>query len=390
MALQALITLLLLSCIVALSVLYVRKLQGLDSPAAPPRPPAAVAEVRQTDDEPLIIIEWDASEGATSYIVTILVQEDTDNTSFTKTERTVGAGTTTLTLTQDKTFAFPVSVTAVNAAGRSAPTFTFVAACFVAGTHITLADGTTAPIEAIRVGDAVRGAFGEINTVLGLQHLSVGRNRMVRLGGDHITTSHHAHVAPDRTFWAVDAHAYDSAVPAAPADDASCVRAAHGRVAGTAFLLQDALGRLELRTLDGFRKGRSVTQLKAGCGTTLQRHGKPFVIDTIEEVVLPSSTPLFNLRVSNSHTYCADGFAVTGWPSEVDFCYDAWQPKPCACAVCTHNDGKSGVTVDLVKSNSSVNEKVFPVAHDTSSDKDDGVAVAFAGEGMDAVAAMST
>jgi hypothetical protein len=36
---------------------------------------------------------------------------------------------------------------------------------------------------------------------------------------------------------------------------------------------------------------------------------------------------LYNLKVSGSHTYFVDEYAVTGWPSEIDFDYTKWEIK---------------------------------------------------------------
>jgi hypothetical protein len=38
---------------------------------------------------------------------------------------------------------------------------------------------------------------------------------------------------------------------------------------------------------------------------------------------LPPETQLYNLVVGGSHTYHVEGYAVTGWPREDDFDYDA-------------------------------------------------------------------
>ncbi len=59
----------------------------------------------------------------------------------------------------------------------------------------------------------------------------------------------------------------------------------------------------------------------------LQTISGPCVIESLEIYTLPADTQLYNLVISGSHTYCVDGYAVTGWPSEDDFNYDTLTPK---------------------------------------------------------------
>jgi hypothetical protein len=47
-------------------------------------------------------------------------------------------------------------------------------------------------------------------------------------------------------------------------------------------------------------------------------------IKSFEVYDLPPETQLYNLVVDGSHTYHVEGYAVTGWPHEDDFDYDAW------------------------------------------------------------------
>jgi hypothetical protein len=50
-------------------------------------------------------------------------------------------------------------------------------------------------------------------------------------------------------------------------------------------------------------------------------------VASLETYSLPPDTQLYNLVVSGSHTYHVDGYAVTGFPREDDFDYDAWVPR---------------------------------------------------------------
>jgi hypothetical protein len=47
-------------------------------------------------------------------------------------------------------------------------------------------------------------------------------------------------------------------------------------------------------------------------------------VQKIEPYYTNNEDTLYNLVVSGSHTYCVDGYAVTGWPSEKDFNYSYW------------------------------------------------------------------
>jgi hypothetical protein len=73
--------------------------------------------------------------------------------------------------------------------------------------------------------------------------------------------------------------------------------------------------------LHGLAKGR-VQTLKLG--QPLKTIEGSRVVNTLEAYNLPPETPLYNLVVGGSHTYHVNGYAVTGWPREDDFDYDAW------------------------------------------------------------------
>jgi hypothetical protein len=60
------------------------------------------------------------------------------------------------------------------------------------------------------------------------------------------------------------------------------------------------------------------------CGVDLKTVEGSRVVRTLETYDLPPETQLYNLVVGGSHTYHVEGYAVTGWPREDDFDYDAW------------------------------------------------------------------
>ena len=178
--------------------------------------------------------------------------------------------------------------------------------CFLAGSLVTLANGTTKPIEDIRVGDIIVGAFGEHNEVLALHRPVLGSARMSRINGEHSTTSHHPHISTDRQFYC----AHPAIVEAT--------------TYGHEHEVIDATGATVKRMLHGLRKGR-VQELTTGVELKTIEGGR--VVSSLELYDLPPETQLYNLVVGGSHTYHVDGYAVTGWPREDDFDYDAWVPR---------------------------------------------------------------
>ena len=196
---------------------------------------------------------------------------------------------------------FTVTIVSVNNLGRAFTSYTAFA-CFLAGTPVHLVNGIKA-IEDVVVGDVVIGAFGEENPVLALQRVLVGHSKMYKINGEHDTTDHHPHVSVDRKFYTPEP-------------------AVIGDVYGKSFPVIGAQGP-EIMELHGL-KGRVQ---KMELGVELKTIDGSRVIRTLEAYSLPFDTPLYNLVVGGSHTYHANGYAVTGWPREDDFDYDTWVPK---------------------------------------------------------------
>jgi hypothetical protein len=195
-----------------------------------------------------------------------------------------------------------VGIRASNIVGS---TTIYTVACFLAGSLVSMYDGTTKPIEEVAIGDFVVGAFGEKNEILALQHVHVGHSTMYRINDEHSTTDHHPHVSADKSFYTPEPTIIDSEVYGKDHDviteEGFTVMRLHGLKPGRVKKM--GLGHL-LKTIEGCR---------------------PVV--ALEPYSLPPETPLYNLVVSGSHTYHVDGYAVTGWPREDDFDYDAWVPK---------------------------------------------------------------
>jgi len=181
------------------------------------------------------------------------------------------------------------------------------APCFLAGSLVVMGDHVTRKkIEDVCVGDKVCGAFGEINTVTALHRPLLGKHTLTRINGEHTTTSHHPHVSADKKFYAVDI--------------STVVEKTYGRLHNVI----DGTGTIVARLLRGLRADR-ILPLKEG--VVLKYKGGSRAVRTLETIVMPEDTQLYNLVVNGSHTYYVEEYAVTGWPREDDFDYDRWISK---------------------------------------------------------------
>jgi len=180
-----------------------------------------------------------------------------------------------------------------------------IAPCFLEGALVQMADNSTKPIETVAVGDLVLGAFGEINQVLALHRPLLGDNLMCRINEEHSTTNHHPHISVDKQFYCGNPGLVNTAT--------------YGRI----HKVIDGSGAVVDRLLHGLRPDR-VQPLRTGIQLKTVEGSR--VVRVFESYALPPETQLYNLVVGGSHTYHVDGYAVTGWPREDDFNYDAWMP----------------------------------------------------------------
>ena len=178
--------------------------------------------------------------------------------------------------------------------------------CFLAGTPVALADGTTKPIEEVAVGDLVVGAFGEANPVVALQRPLLADSKVCRINDEHTTTTHHPHIGSDRQFYCPDPDAIK--------------RVMYGKT--HTIIYGD--GSTEERFMTGVNPDRIK---KLELGTALQTTTGPRSITKIEPLPMSSDTQVYHLVVGGSHTYTVDGYAVVGWATETDFDYDTWSAK---------------------------------------------------------------
>lgn len=254
-----------------------------------------------SDSGSIINVSWDALPGATSYVVTTTTED-----GYPAIITYPSATSAQIDYNGGEIYFRMVTVTAITACGNTSSEIE-VNPCFLAGSLVHMADGGTKAIEDVLVNDLVIGAFGEINRVLALHRPILGSNaKMCKINNEHSTTNHHPHVSVDKKFYCGDPDLVS------------------GTTYGHKHKVIDENGDVVDRMLDGLAKER-ILQLVTGIELkTIEGYR---VVETIEVYSMPEDTQLYNLVIGGSHTYHVDGYAVTGWPSELDFDYDSWSPR---------------------------------------------------------------
>ena len=247
-------------------------------------------------------ITWDLLPNATSYIITSNV-----NYPYTVsyTDSTTAVLTVSYTPGYDSNIPLDITLTVRNNC-TSVSTSATRYPCFLVGSPVTMADGSCKPIEDVQVGDKILGAFGEINTVLALHRPLLGTAQMVKINNEHSSSSHHPHISADKQFYCAHPARVDN------------------QTYGRTHDVIDASGNTVQRMLHGLKKGRAQVMT---LGLNLKTVEGSRVLETLEIYELPPETQLYNLVVNGSHTYYVEGYAVTGWPREDDFDYEAWVAK---------------------------------------------------------------
>jgi len=246
-----------------------------------------------------IDVSWNALPGAISYTITA-----TSNGGYPPTitrTSTLGANVAYDSSSPSQT----VTVTANTRCGSTSSNIE-VQPCFLAGSLVHMADGTTKPIENVLINDLVIGAFGEINKVVALHQPLLGTANMCKINGEHSTTNHHPHVSLDKKFYCGNPELVSNSTY------------------GHKHHVIDGYGNIVERMLRGLNKERIQ---KLHDGVELKTIEGSRITRTIEVYSMPEDTQLYNLVVDGSHTYHVEGYAVTGWPSELDFDYDNWCRK---------------------------------------------------------------
>lgn len=251
-------------------------------------------------------LTWDPVAGATSYIVSssasvdLIVRSSPTATVADIYIPVTGTPGYLPDVTQDSDRIYTVA--AINSCGSSTASLT-EQPCFLAGSLVHMADGTTKAIEDVCVNDLILGAFGEVNTVLALHRPLLGTAAMCKINDEHSTTNHHPHISVDKKFYCGDPDLVSTST--------------YGRV----HKVIDASGNVVDRMLHGLKKER-IQKLYEGVELKTVEGSR--IVRSLEVYSMPETTQLYNLVVSGSHTYHVDGYAVTGWPREDDFDYDTW------------------------------------------------------------------
>jgi len=169
-----------------------------------------------------------------------------------------------------------------------------------------MADGSLRRIEDVKIGEYVKGAYGEANKVLAYDRPLLGNRLMFVINGEHRTTDEHSHMRADRSFGPISLRAWQSDT-------------------GTTHpVIVDECGTVEQWLLPGVEDMSTISQLQVGeeLWTT---HGSK-KLETITSEKLPTETQLYNLVLDGSHTYFVDGYCVTGFINGYDFDHKSWSP----------------------------------------------------------------
>ncbi len=244
------------------------------------------------------ILTWDAVPGASSFNIT-----STNDFTTAYTVVQINSTSAYIYYDNDPFFEF-VTITAYNSCSSVSTTLQFPP-CFLKGALVSLSDKSTIPIEDVKVGDELYGAFGEINTVLALHRPLLGNTKMLNINNEHHTSLHHPHIGLDKKFYSYD--------PTRNTND----------LYGKSYPVINAEGKIEYRKLEGVSKSHFE---RLNIGSVVKTIDGFKQIESLEVYELPSNTQMYNLVMSGSHTYCVDGYAVTGWPTESDFNYTTWEP----------------------------------------------------------------
>lgn len=180
--------------------------------------------------------------------------------------------------------------------------------CFPLDAFVTMADGSMKLLDKVRIGDQVRGAYGEANPVLALDRTTLGNRLMFWINREHWTSDEHPHMRPDRTFVCPNVNA---------------IYAEWG--AEHPVIVKS--GKTEQRLNIGLPEG-AVTQMRAG--QMLLKSDGPVELrsfDIGDAKDWRPETPLGNLVLGGSGTYVVDGYVVTGWPDHTKFDHVKWEPK---------------------------------------------------------------
>jgi len=140
--------------------------------------------------------------------------------------------------------------------------------CFLAGTKISMSDGSTKPIEEIRVGDVVKGTDRSKNNVLSLYHFILGNQPIYSINsGRYFVTKPHP------------------------------------------FMTTEGWKAIDPIAAKKWNPNLKITQLKKG-DILMTNDGGKVVVENIQSKKLPYNTPIYNFEVDGDNTYYADDYLV--------------------------------------------------------------------------------
>jgi len=170
----------------------------------------------------------------------------------------------------------------------------FLSSCFTAETRVLMADGSSRPIAAVKVGDEVMGADGAVNRVVAIETPALGHRKLYGFNGGP------AFVTPEHPF--MTRAGWKSMAPEA-------TFAEHNSFRAGALEVGDELVRLEAVTT-------RMRPVSVAFGGAMQASSE-VVIETnfapLESTVPHDGDPfmtVYNLRLDGNHTYFANSYLV--------------------------------------------------------------------------------
>jgi hypothetical protein len=248
-----------------------------------PIPTINVAFAYNTPSNGYVTLTWAAMAGAQCYTL-----DNTQSPAPTIILNNVNVLTNSFVIQAIAGQLETVTVTASNPCGSA-----YVGeGCFLAGSRVLLSDNITKPIEDIKVGDLVIGAFGQINKVEGLSRPLLGSYDMICINDEHKSSYNHPHVTLDKKFCCMDISKYNK--------NSDNVLKSVLNKNGNHIIMK--MERVKVDELSQLEIG---TELKTSCGSK--------IVKTLDTFPMPSDTQLYNLVIDGNHTFHVNGYAVRGW-----------------------------------------------------------------------------
>jgi len=167
--------------------------------------------------------------------------------------------------------------------------------CFTATTQVLMADGTTLPIAAVKIGDEVLGENGQINRVVGIETPVLGTRKLYGFNDGP------AFVTPEHPF--LTQAGWKSVTPEA-------TFAENKNLSVDALHVGDEMVKLEKITT-------RVKPMSVSLGSTAPARSVEVLVETkfspLEALVAKDGDPsmlVYNLRLDGNHTYFANNYLV--------------------------------------------------------------------------------